>query len=301
MQTGGNVMHNEITMFDYNADWAMIKYNLEARDFPGYMTREDVIRFYGTLGVDGVDIRHCYWGDCSVQEIKKLASGANLPIVSYENDVDMAWPSAIDRKKAIDRVRPILDRTAELGAPLLMLFPGSSKDGVSADELRKYMIEALAECADYAKSVGVVIGFENIDYEPWRPIHGKAAQCRQICDAINSPALRFILDACAALFVDEDPVDMLRTMAPYIVHVHLKNSRPVMKGEYAVRTRDTDSGRRLTGTVLDGGLVQIPAVLDELTRINYQGRLMIEFQGENDPRPALKYNVEYLRRQMSHR
>jgi sugar phosphate isomerase/epimerase len=182
-----------------------------------------------------------------------------------------------------------------------MLFPGSSKNGYSADELRKYMIEGLHQCAEYAKSVGVVIGFENIDYEPWRPIHGKAAQCREICAAIDSPALRFIFDPCAALFVDEDPLDMLRTMAPYVQHVHLKNSRPVMTGEYARRIRDTDSGRRLTGTVLDGGLVQIPAVLDELKRLNYQGRLMIEYQGENDPRTALKYNVEYLRRQMKNR
>lgn len=294
-------MNNEITLFDYNADWAMIQYNIEPRDFPGYLTREEIIQFYGTLGVDGVDIRHCYWGDCSVADIKQLASDANLPIVSYENDVDLAWPVAADRKKAIGRVRAILDRTAELGAPLLMLFPGSIKDGLSASELRKYMMEALNECAAYAQSIGVVIGFENIDYEPWRPIHGKTAQCLEICQTINSPALRFILDACAALFVDEDPVDMLRVMAPYLTHVHLKNSRSVMKGEYALRTRETDSGRRLTGTVLDGGLVHIPAVLDELKKVNYQGRLMIEYQGENDPRTALQYNVEYLRRQMQNR
>jgi hypothetical protein len=54
----------------------------------------------------------------------------------------------------------------------------------------------------------------------------------------------------------------------------------------------------LTGTVLDGGLVPIPAILDHLRQMNYPGALLIEYQGENDPRVALPYNIEYLRRQM---
>lgn len=294
-------MDNKISMFDYNADWALKDYNVDPRDSPGYLTREQVLQFYGTLGVDGVEIRHVYWGDCSVKEIKKLCADANLPIVSYENDVDLALPSPTDRARAVDQVRSLLDRSVELEVPIFMLFPGSIKEGIETEELRKYMIEALAECATHAESVGITLAFENIDYAPWRPLHGRGAQCRAICEAVGSPALRLICDACASLFVDEDPVDMLRTMEPYLVHVHLKNSRPLMPGERVLRHRDTESGLRLTGTVLDGGLVNIPAVLDELKRIGYDGYLMIEYQGENDPRPALQYNVEYLRRQIRDR
>ena len=294
-------MQNKISMFDYNCDWAMRDCNIEPRPSPGYLTREEVIQFYGTLGIDGVDIRDCYWGDWPVAQIKTMLDDNGLKIVSYENDVDLALPSPVERSKAVDRVKSLLDRTAELGAGLFMLFPGCVKEGVPTGELKKHMIEALAACAAHAESIGVTVGFENIDYEPWRPLHGTSAQCRQIIEQVDSPALRFILDACAALFVDEHPVEMLKALAPYLVHVHLKNSRPVMPGEKVQRTRATVSGVTLTGTVLDGGLVEIPAVLDELKEIGYDGYLMIEYQGEVDPRPALKYNLEYLRKQMEGR
>ena len=90
-------------------------------------------------------------------------------------------------------------------------------------------------------------------------------------------------------------------MSPYVVHVHLKNSRDVKLSEKAVRTRASIGGRVLTGTVLDGGLVPIAGVLDELKQMDYKGALLIEYQGENDPRIALAYNVEYLKRQMKDR
>jgi len=118
---------------------------------------------------------------------------------------------------------------------------------------------------------------------------------------VNSPELQLICDACAALFVEQDPLQLLKTMSPYLVHVHLKNSRDVMPNEKVCRIRSSVGGRVLTGTVLDGGLVPIPALLEELKRINYQGSLLVEYQGENDPRVALAYNVEYLKRQMQYR
>jgi len=57
----------------------------------------------------------------------------------------------------------------------------------------------------------------------------------------------------------------------------------------------------MTGTVLDGGVANIAAVLSELVKVNYKGFLMVEYLGENDPRFALQYNLEYLRQQMKNR
>jgi hypothetical protein len=58
------------------------------------------------------------------------------------------------------------------------------------------------------------------------------------------------------------------------------------------------SNRRLTGTVLDGGTANLPAVLAELNHLNYQGYLMIDYLGENDPRLAVPYNLAYLKAQL---
>lgn len=294
-------MKNPITLFDYNADWALKEGYLDPKPSPGFMTRDDVIELYRSLGVDGVEIREDYWGDCSTQHLLKMTRQVGLPINSYIFTVDLALPDGGQRRAAVDRVCSLLDRSAELGAKIAMVFPGEVKAGIELKQLRDWVIDGLSESAAYAKKIGITLAFENIDYPPWRPIHGTAEQCVEICLAVNSPALRLICDPCAALFVEQDPVELLRTMSPYVAHVHLKNSREIIQGERVWRKRESVGGRVLTGTVLDGGLVPIPAILDELKRMNYQGALLIEYQGENDPRVALPYNIEYLRRQMKDR
>jgi sugar phosphate isomerase/epimerase len=294
-------MKNRITLFDYNADWALKEGYLDPKPVPGFMTREEIIDLYGSLGVDGIEIREDYWGDCSTAYLKEITGDRGLAINSYVFTVDLSLPTANQRKAAVDQVRQLLDRTADLGAKIAMIFPGEIKDGIAVRQLRDWMVEGLSQCADHAKKNGITLALENIDYPPWRPIHGTSNQCVDICQAVDSSALRLICDVCAALFVEEDPIRLLRTMSPYVVHVHLKNSREPMVGERVLRTRETIGGRILTGTVLDGGLVAIPAILDELKTINYQGCLLIEYQGENDPRSALPYNIEYLKRQMKDR
>lgn len=294
-------MKNPITLFDYNADWALKEGYLDPKPSPGFMTRDDVIELYRSLGVDGVEIREDYWSDCSTQHLLKMTKEVGLPINSYIFTVDLALPDGGQRRAAVDRVCSLLDRSAELGAKIAMVFPGEVKAGIELKRLRGWVIDGLSESAAYAKKIGITLAFENIDYPPWRPIHGTAEQCVEICLAVNSPALRLICDPCAALFVEQDPVELLRTMSPYVAHVHLKNSREIIQGERVWRKRESVGGRVLTGTVLDGGLVPIPAILDELKRMNYQGALLIEYQGENDPRVALPYNIEYLRRQMKDR
>jgi hypothetical protein len=45
-------MENRISISDYNVDWAYIENFQHPRSHKGYLTRENVVSFYGTLGVD---------------------------------------------------------------------------------------------------------------------------------------------------------------------------------------------------------------------------------------------------------
>ena len=73
-------MENPITLFDYNADWAMTVGYLDPKPVPGFMTREEVIDLFRVLKVDGAEIREDYWGDCSPAYLKKITSDTGLPI-----------------------------------------------------------------------------------------------------------------------------------------------------------------------------------------------------------------------------
>src|SRR5690242_17998749 len=110
-------MRNRISISDYNGDWAYKGAHQHPRNHEGYLTREELVAFYGTLGVDGVEFTHCYWADSPVSYPRKLASDAGLLVVCYVFGVDLVQPPR-NAQPAIDEARRLLDRTAELGARL---------------------------------------------------------------------------------------------------------------------------------------------------------------------------------------
>ena len=291
-------MNNKITMFDYNADWVLKDYSIDNPGGDGFLSREELIRFFGTLGVDGVEIMHAYWGDMPAAEVKKLTDDAGLPILNYIIFVDLVMPDAGERRAAVDQARSLLDRAAELGAKLSMIVPAVVKEGVPLAGQRGWLIEGLRQCAEHAAPLGITQVCENLDYPPARPLLGTGKDCHDVCRDVDHPNFRLIFDTCASLFVEEHPLTTLEAMGSYAIHVHLKSSRPLLPGEKATRWRETVSGKQLTGAVLDGGLVEIPPILTELEKRGYEDYLLVEYQGENDPRPALQYNVEYVRRQL---
>ena len=293
-------MKNKISIFDYDVEWALTEHHGEPKSAPGCLTLEDSIKFFGTLGVDGVELSRRYWEDFPTSYVKKLVGDTGLEIVSYIFCEDMVVPPGREQQGAIDSACTQLDRTAELGASLAMIVPAVHKEGIELERQRQWLIEGLQHCTEYAKSIGLTLTIENIDDPPVRPFASRGADCRAICEEINSPAFRLIFDPGCSLFLEENPLEVLRTMAPYVVHVHLKNARAIHPKEKVFRDYPTTSGKRLIGTVLDGGLVSIPEVLNELNDMEYNGYLMIEYLGESDPRIALPYSLEYLRQQMSY-
>lgn len=291
-------MPNPITLFDYNADWALKENFIEPKPTPGYLTREDVLAFFGTLSVDGVELRHDYWKDCSAAHLKQLAEDAGVPIFSYLFDDDLAVPPD-QRPPVVDRVRSLLDRTVEMGARFAFFLPLLAKQGIPLEEQRGWVVDGLGQCAEHAGSADVTLICENCDWEPIRPLMGRGKDCRDICAAVDSPHFRLICDVGAPLFVLEDPVETLRVMAPYAAHIHLKNFRLVAPDEKSQRYREADDGQSYTGTVLDGGIVDIETIVSELRRLGYEGSLLIEYQGVDDPREPLRHNVECLKNLLS--
>ena len=290
-------MQNRISVLDYNADWALKERFVHPRSRAGYLTLKEFVEFYGGLGVDGLDLMHCYWQNCSPAYVKSLAADSGLPIICYVFEVDLVLPPT-DRQAALGTAFSLLDRTAELGASLAMIVPAWVKESVPLQEQRSWLVQGLRECARHAQSLGLTLAIENLDDAPGRPLIGRGSQCRKVCAEVDSPAFRLIYDTGATQFVEENPLDALLQMAPYVTYVHVKNNRALKPGEQAERRFDSDSGRGYTGTVLDRGEVNLRPIFAELNRMRYEGYVLIEYQGEDDPRMAMKHNVAYLRQLM---
>ena len=290
-------MNNRITVTDYNADWAYKEGFLVPRSHAGYLTPEEFIAFSGTLEMDGIELMHDYWTESPASYPRKIAEDAGLPVFSYIFDADLAVPPG-EQQKALDSAFARLDRTAELGAPMAFLLPGCVKEGFSLVDQRSWMIDGLGKCAEHAHYIGVKILIENLDYAPGRALTGRASQVTAICQEVDSPGLGRIYDCGATTFVDEDPLEALEQSIPYLAHVHLKNNRLLGPEETVERYVEADSGRSYVNTALEDGDIDVAGVLQELSRRRYDGYMLIEFQGEEDPRVAMKRNVEYVKRLM---
>ena len=282
-----------VTIVDFSCAWAMKDLFQIARAKPGRMSREEVLKFYVQLKADGVELMHDYWQDCSPKDLASVTSDVGLPITCYVFFVDLAVPNS-ERQARIDEGRKLLDRTAAIGSSRAMVVPAVFKPEISVSDQTGGMIEGLRKLAEHAQSVGVQLLAENIDYPPIRPLMGKGTQCRDICAAVDSPAFRLIYDAGCSLAVNEDTLETLHVMAPYLAHVHLKNSRLLKAGEQAERILTSDQNQVFVSTPLNKGLISMDAVLTELDNIGYEGLLLLEYQGE-DPLSVLPMDVYYLR------
>jgi sugar phosphate isomerase/epimerase len=287
-------MEYPITIGDYSSDWALTDRAQDARTRPGYLTREEIVEFYGSLGLFGIELNDPYWYDYTPTQLKRLTADAGLAIVAYTAFIDLAVPPN-ERQLALDRFSAMSERTAEMGSSRIYVIPVVVKPAFSLDEQRRWLIENLQRASERAGTMGLTIISENIDYPPARPLMGRGSDCRDICAQVGSPAFRLTYDSAASVFVGDDSLRTLQDMSAYLAHVHVKNLRPLSPGEHRERFRDAEDGKRYTGTTLDSGIIPIPAIIRELKQLGYTGFLQIEYQGEDDPRVALRHNVEYLR------
>ena len=283
-----------ITIVDFSSAWVMKDLFQVARSKPGWMSREDVLKFYSELKAEGVELMHDYWHDCSASQLRSLTGDLGLPITCYVFFADLAVDDGA-RQANVDEGRKLLDRTAEIGTSRAMVVPAVFKPELPLADQRQWMVNGLRALAEHAQSVGINMLAENIDYAPVRPFMGRGKQCRDICAEVDSPAFRLIYDAGCSLAVLEDPVETLHVMAPYLGHVHVKNLRYSKPGEEPERFTKSNTDELLVATPLNKGLVDMDRVLAELEKLGYVGPILLEYQGE-DPLTTLPSDVAYLRR-----
>jgi len=78
-----------------------------------------------------------------------------------------------------------------------------------------------------------------------------------------------------------DTVEAVRKLAPYLKMVHLK---------------DVAAAGGEDNVLIGRGIAQIPAVMDELHKVNYRGLVAIEYEKEGDVDADVKQEVEFARK-----
>ncbi|MFC2115979.1 sugar phosphate isomerase/epimerase family protein [Bacteroidota bacterium] len=234
----------------------------------GKMSLEELFRYAAETGFAGVDLTAYYipgYPDVPEDEvlfnIKRMAFRHGLAVTGtgVRNDFTLADPEK--RAAEIALVKNWIIAAAKLGAPHVRVFSGrQSPPGHSREEIKSWIIESFQECADFASSYGVMIGFQNHD-----DFIVTTEDILDILQGVDSGWFGLMLDIGS--LPTADPYAEIEKLIPYAITWQVKENLKTGMGSIP-----TDFGKLMK-------------MVDES---NYQGFFPIETLGEGDPYVKVK-------------
>ena len=185
------------------------------------------------------------------------------------------------QKELLDTVvengKKAADMALALGTDVLMLVP-VSHEGIAAEtpeNIRKNLIAAFVPIAEYAVEKGLHPVVE--DTPDLRMCFCKATEVLEVMD--GAKGLELVYDSGNMILDGEDPVAYLKPFAGRIGFVHIKDMRILEKGTSNECMRD---GRPTSSAPTGTGLIDIPAVIEELVKQGYERGITVEFAKHPD-------------------
>ncbi len=176
-------------------------------------------------------------------------------------------PPGPKRSQQITHVKRWIDNVALLGAQTIRVFAGNVQKGTTEEQARKWAIEGLKECAEYAGSKGILLALEN---------HGGITALADgllgLVRGVDSPWLGINLDTGN---FHTRVYESLEKVAPYAVSVQVKVETREGKGPH----QPTDYAR----------IVKI------LENAGYRGFVALEYEAKEDPFVAIPKHLAALR------
>lgn len=250
---------------------------------------EKVIDEAARMGLDGIDILHRQMAgedNAYLQKLKRHAFENGIALTCLSIHQGFVFPDKAERQKNVEHTLHCIELAAKMGIPSMRLNTGRWNTIKSFDEFMKnrgqepaiagfseddafgWCIESVAECVKRAEELGVLLALEN----HW----GLAATPQgmlRIHQAINSPWLQLLMDTGNFL---ENPYDKLEIIAPKTCFVQAKT----YYGGGVWYSLDLDYER----------------IVNILKKVNYQGYISIEFEGNETAESGVRKSVEMLRK-----
>lgn len=263
-------------------------WSLQKKLFSGEMTVCDFIKLCNDNGVKNVELLFCFWNEKNtIEDAEALLSKLNMKVAAYSVGNDFVQNDEYTRKRELESVKEGIDIAYRLNTKLVRVFSGNTKEDVSFDTAREWIVECFKEAAAYAEEKGVVMVLENHGL-----FAGKSIQVKELIEEVGSKYLRANTDLGNFLLVGEDSLDAVKTLKNYVGFVHFKDFIKVSSSESGYIAVD---GTKYQGTILGKGQVPMKEVVDFLYDNGYTGYLSIEYEGEGDPATETIESIEYTK------
>ncbi len=241
------------------------------------LTLHDFIDDCAAFGLEGTELTSYYFPKQVTTEyllgLKQHCFRLGLSISGTAVGNDFGHPEGDPkRREQIDHVKTWVDHAATMGAPVIRIFAGHTKQGQTEASSHKLMVSAIEECCDYAGQKGIVLALEN---------HGgptsTAEGLMKFVNDVKSPWFAVNLDT--GNFSSDDVYAELETVAPYAMNVQVK----VVTHNAAREKSPTDFGR--LGKILKDS--------------NYRGFVVLEYEEAGDARKQSLHFLNQLRDSLS--
>jgi sugar phosphate isomerase/epimerase len=246
--------------FRGNMKWMRGKENKVTEGKPAWDI-SDFIDYCADQGCPGAELTSYFFppdaNDAYMFGVKRQAylRGVNITGTAIGNT--FTHPPGEARDKEMSDTLGWIEKAAQMGAPHIRVFAGSTPKGSTQEEAEKNCIENYKQALESAARYGIILGIEN---------HGgivaEPDALLRIMKAVDSPWAGINWDS--GNFHSADPYGDLAKIAPYAVNVQLK-----MK----IHAKDDKEGKP----------TDIPRVLQILRDANYQGWFTLEYEDKEDP------------------
>lgn len=232
-------------------------------------------------------------------EIGEYCKKVGIEAVSYNIGSDFL--NCKNLKDEIQRVKDKVDVAAAYGCSMMRHdatpgYPASVKHGRSFNHVLPILVEAYREVTEYAETKGVKTSVENHGFFIQDP-----ERIEKLVDSVNHPNFGALVDIGNFSCADVDNAYAVGITAPYAIHVHAKDFH-IKDGNFGNPGDGffmTRAGNFLRGSIIGHGDVPIKACIQALRRAGYDGYMVIEFEGMEDPLKGISVGFKNLKNLMS--
>ena len=261
-------------------------YSFGQQVWAGKMTQLDIVSKVKEMGFDAVEFTDIDGaGDLALQKenarkIREEADRVGLEISNYTIGANLYQPTAEEVDAEVERLKGQVEIAAILGAKVMRHDVCWQLGKTGASRSFGLMLPTIAEAArrvtEYAATFGIKTCSENHGY-----IAQDSYRVEQLFNAVNHDNYGLLVDIGNFISVDEDPALAVSRVAPYAVHVHLKDMlvRPEPVGPICNATR---GGNYFAGTVVGEGDIPVKRCLKILKQAGYDGIVSLEYEGSED-------------------
>ena len=256
---------------------ARFKFSLAAYSYRKLLTENkltlsDFVADCARFGLHGTELTSYYFPDPPgpdyLRRLKQECFQAGLDVSGTAVGNEFCHPEGDARRKQIESVKRWIEHAEVLGAPVIRIFSGNTKQGSTPEQAHALAVAGIEECCAYAGRHGVHLALEN---------HGgltaQADDMLRLVRDVNSPWFGVNMDT--GNFHSHDVYRDLEKIAPYALNVQVK-----------VATRGADRKRQPT---------DFARLAEILQQTGYQGYIVLEYEEAGDPRTECPKFLDQLR------